>query len=360
MHVAVLGTGGMGRTVIKTLKENRRVERIVGYDLAPQRLAEADAECPAMFAATTNLDEILGDASIRLVFITASNAAHAELALKSLEAGKAVMCEKPMANTLADAAAMVRKAEAFHGFLQIGFEARYSTLYEKIKRWIDAGLLGDIVNTHCYYINSEFHHKGSWRNLKAGGGGMFGEKLSHYVDLPRWWIGSPVERVISTCAPNTIPYYEVRDNYHTTCRFQNGAVSHLTFMMGPSSNVEGDPLTLLDMERDNGHHLRYLVVGTKGCVESDVFRRLLRRWQFSDSPLCRRSDKVEEYTWTVADDHVHFHNTTDQTHDIVRRVEAGEPPRITPQDALETMRVCFAAEQSADSGEMVWLRDIAT
>jgi len=44
---------------------------------------------------------------------------------------------------------------------------------------------------------------------------MFGEKLSHYVDLPRWWVGSPVTEVHSVCAPNLVPYYEVRDNYYT-------------------------------------------------------------------------------------------------------------------------------------------------
>ena len=54
---------------------------------------------------------------------------------------------------------------------------------------------------------------------------MFGEKLSHYVDLPRWWIGSPVVEVYATCAPNIVPYMEVhvpsqtRDSRLATCDF---------------------------------------------------------------------------------------------------------------------------------------------
>jgi len=61
------------------------------------------------------------------------------------------------------------------------------------------------VNTQFTYICSEFHRKGSWRNHKATGGSMFGEKLSHYVDLPRWWIGADIDTVFSVCAPNIIP-----------------------------------------------------------------------------------------------------------------------------------------------------------
>jgi predicted dehydrogenase len=56
---------------------------------------------------------------------------------------------------------------------------RYSKLYTAIKDWADQGLLGQVVNTQCSYFCSEFHKKGSWRNKKATGGSMFGEKLSH-------------------------------------------------------------------------------------------------------------------------------------------------------------------------------------
>ena len=110
---------------------------------------------------------------------TAANSAHKELTLQALTAGKAVLCEKPMAVTLGDGREMVETAERLGAFLQIGFEARYSLLYTRVKEWIEAGLLGQVVNTHCYYICSEFHHKGSWRNkLKSTGGNMFGEKLT--------------------------------------------------------------------------------------------------------------------------------------------------------------------------------------
>ena len=190
---------------------------------------------------------------------------------------------------------------------------------------------------------------------------MFGEKLSHYVDLPRWWVGVdvPVKDVFTACSPNVIPYYEVRDNYHTTYRFANGAIGHLTFMMAVGATFQGDPLQdVVSQQQGDGHALQFLIEGTKGAASTDVFGRKLKRWEFGDSPQCMTSNWVEDLTWTPEEDQVYFHNTLDQTHDIVRRVVEGLPPTTSARDAYETTKLCFAAELSADSGDLVKLADL--
>jgi predicted dehydrogenase len=189
---------------------------------------------------------------------------------------------------------------------------------------------------------------------------MFGEKLSHYVDLPRWWVGSKVVDVFSCSAPNTIPYFEIRDNYHTTYRFSNGAVSSLTFMMGPAAHFAGDPLQdMVTQQVGDGHTLKFIVAGDKGAAETEIFGRTIKRWEYSDSPDYMISTLVENITWDCAEDHFYFHNTTDQTTDIVDRVSKGLPPKTAPRDALETMKLCFAAEQSSNTGKLVTLNEMA-
>lgn len=357
MKVAVLGAGAMGQSVIENLRSNPQVNCVVAYDVRTEPLRQVGIRFG--IEATEDLERILCDREIRLVFITASNDAHFPLACRALEAGKAVFCEKPMAIRLEDAATMVARAEEHQAFLQIGFECRYSKLYAKVRQWIDRGLLGDVINTHCSYICSEFHGKGSWRNQLATGGGLFGEKLSHYVDLSRWWIGSPVRELISMCAPNVIPYFQVRDNYHTTFRFENGAVAHLTFMMAVAATFGGDPLqNPIDQQRGDGHELRYVIEGTRGAAETDVFGRHIKRWEFGDSPASMTSTWVEDLSWDASEDHAYFHNTTDQTADIVRRVAADEGPFTVARDSYETMKVCFAAERSADEGRLVSLDEL--
>jgi len=64
---------------------------------------------------------------------------------------------------------------------------------------------------------------------------------------------------------------------------------------------------------------------------------------------------VESLTWDSREDHLYYHNTTEQTRDVVRRVAEGLPPVTPARDAYETTRLCFSAEQSADTGAVVRL-----
>lgn len=357
MKVAILGSGQMGESVIQHVLASPDVEKITAYDVNADRLQELKGKYN--IETTDDLSKVLSDQAVKLAFIASPNYMHKSLAIDCMKAGKAVLCEKPMANTYKDAKEMVEKSEELGAFLQIGFECRYSKLYSKIKEWIDAGLLGDVVNTHCNYISSEFHYKNNWRNKKATGGSMFNEKLCHYVDLPRWFVGSRVVDVVSICAPNVIPYYEVRDNYHTTYRFENGAASHLTFMMAVGAMFQGDPdKNVVDQQQGDGHELRMLVVGTQGAAEADVFKRTLKRWEFRDGPKCLESHWVDTLTYSADEEHTYTHNTNDQSLDIIRRVKEGLPPMTPARDSLESMLLCFAAEISADNGEIVALDEI--
>jgi predicted dehydrogenase len=357
IEVAVLGGGQMGLSVIRHLHDSQLVRGITVYDRHPERMEQAKQSLGVKTA--PSLEAVLGDQEIKLVFVTASNNAHKELSIAALEAGKAVMCEKPMATTLQDAEAMVAAAERTKGFLQIGFELRYSHLYTAVKDWIDRGLLGAVLNTHCMYCSSAWGRHDVWRTDSKTSGGMFGEKLSHYVDLPRWWIGDRVEEVYATCAPNVISYYQVHDNYHCTYKFRNGAVSHLTFMMGPAATFKGDPLqNAVSQQAGDGHSLRYMVYGAKGAAETDVFPRTIKRWEFGEDDYGQTSKWVQTETWSPERDFAYFHNTHDQAIDIVRRVVEGEPPKTSPPDALETMRLCFAAEMSARENRPVRLEEL--
>lgn len=357
MKAIVAGVGSVGRNVARQFATRGELEQVIACDSDPEKLKSlAGIE---RLQTTTDYHAALKDPKVGLVYVITPNHTHGALVRAAFEHGKAVMCEKPIATTLAEARAVVELAERKKLFFQVGFELRYSLLYVKVKEWIDAGLLGHVVNTQCNYVCNEFHGKGSWRNKTDTGGSMFGEKLSHYVDLPRWWIGSEVVDVHSMCAPNLVPYMEVHDNYHTTYRFANGSVSHLSFCMYLAETDSDDPLRAQSVEtRDDGHELRYQVIGTRGAVETDVYRRRIRRWEFGDSPKCFTSRLVETQTWKPEDDSAYYHDIGAQNVDICKRVMAGRPPATPARDAYETMRLVFAAEESANSGRIVELKEM--
>ena len=269
------------------------------------------------------------------------------------------MCEKPMATSLADAEAMVEAAERTNGFLQVGFELRYSHLYTSVKDWIDQGLLGRVLNTHCMYCSSAWGRHDVWRAASRTSGGMFGEKLSHYVDLTRWWIGDEVEDVYAACSPNVIPYYEVHDNYHCTYRFKNGAVSHLTFTMGAAATFKGDPLqNAVSQQSGDGHMLRYVIYGEKGAAETDVFPRTIKRWEFGENDYGQTSEWVQTETWNPERDFALLPQHARSGARYCPARSGRRTPKTSPRDALETTRLCFAAEISAGKTGLIRLEEL--
>lgn len=343
IDVAVLGVGGMGGTHVKAAKASPYVNRIVGYEPDAERATLRGKELEVEM--TNNLDSILADPSIKLVYIAAINAVHAELTDKSLRAGKAVLCEKPMGETL-DEARIMMKAEADTGnFLQVGFELHYSNIYMKAKEWIDQGLIGTPVNCHCRYYASEFHKKNTWRSNSKGT--LIGEKLSHYLDLQRWFMCSEVNEVFSMNGPNVVQYFNHPDNHQINSRFENGAVANLNFVMYlPESNHEDPLLEMLEKQSDDGHFLQYHIMGTKGAIETDVFRRRIRRWKFTDLPERINSEIVETINYTKDEDQQWIHNTRGQNIRISELVAKGMKPEVSASDAFASMKMGFAAEIS--------------
>lgn len=354
INVAVLGLGVMGETHVNAAKESPFVEKIIGYEPDSQRALLRGKEL--CIETTDNIDKILEDKSIKLIYIAAPNEMHLEFCIRSLTSGKAVLCEKPIGITL-DEARSIMKAEKESGlFLQIGFELRYSLIYKKVKEWIDAGLIGQPLNSHCLYYCSEFHKKDSWRSKSKGT--LIGEKLSHYLDLPRWWFGKKVTEVFAMSAPNFVNYFNHPDNHQISYRFEDGAISTLNFIMGVAESSLGDPLMdLLEKQSDDGHVLRYMVYGNKGAIETDVFKRRVRRWAFSDGKEKLESAIVEEVKYDKSQDLEWGHNVHGQNLRIAELVAKNMEPENSASDAFQTMKLCFAAEVSGKEKRIVKLNE---
>ncbi len=353
--VAVLGLGGMGGTHVRAAKASPYVNRIIGYEPDAERAALRGKELEVEY--TNNLNKILDDPAIKLIYIAAINSVHAELTELSLRAGKAVLCEKPMGETLQEAKRMVDAQAETGGFLQIGFELHYSKLYIMAKDWIDQGLIGTPVNCHCRYYASEFHCKNTWRSNSKGT--LIGEKLSHYLDLQRWFMGSEAKEVFSMNAPNVVKYFNHPDNHQINTRFENGAIANLNFVMNLPESDHSDPLLeMLEKQSDDGHYLQYHIIGTKGGIETDVFRRRIRRWQFSDLPERLNSEIVETVTYTKDEDRAWMHSTHDQNIRMAELVAKGLPPENPVTDSFATMKLGFAAEISEREHRIVKLSEL--
>lgn len=359
ISVAVFGCGKMGNTIISDVEIMPEVDKIYGYDVNQAQLDATIAKHHKVVAVTTNLDEILDNKDIDLVYIATANEFHVPLACAAMRAGKAVMTEKPSGINYEQVQELIDVQKETGAFLQVGFECRYSKAYVIAKEIIDSGEIGKLVNVHFTYAMSpylEFKKLAdgtkvkNWRVTREAVGSMFLEKLCHYIDLVRWWNqGSRIERFISTGFDNVIPYFELEDNVHVSYQFDNGCTSHLNFNMtvAPHGNADmmGD-YDLADQDKD-GHKLNYVLSGTEGAIEIDVFQRQLRVYHHPGKPGVEREEMVRVVEWDKTGggapngENTYFHSTFAQNQDIVHRIINGQKPAIDVEDAQESIRVCL-------------------
>jgi len=355
IDAAVLGLGYMGSTHVKAAQDSPYINKVYGYepdsDFAESRGKELGIQ------GTSNLNRLLNNPDIKLIYIASVNATHSELAQKALRAGKSVLCEKPMGETLKEANSLMKAEEETGRFLQIGFEMHYSKLYMQAKEWIDRGLIGIPVNCHIRYYSSEFHKKNTWRSNSPGS--LIGEKLSHYLDAQRWFLGSEVEEVYSLSSPNVVKYFNHPDNHQISMRYKNNAVSSLNFLMYIGETDSADPfLEMLDKQKDDGHFLQIHIMGTKGAIETDVFRRRIRRWEFRENEIQLTSKIVQTITYKPEDDFEWMHNAYGQNLRIAELVAGGKKPEVSAHDAYKSMQTGFAAELSEKEKRVVKISEL--
>ena len=114
---------------------------------------------------------------------------------------------------------------------------------------------------------------------------------------------------------------------------------------------------MLEKQADDGHALSYHIIGTRGAIETDVFRRRIRRWEFSDAPETLQSRIVETVTFPAESDQAYFHNVYGQDLAVLELFAQGKSSQMNTSDAYGTMKYCFAAELSELDGKVIFNND---
>ncbi|MBR2374489.1 MAG: Gfo/Idh/MocA family oxidoreductase [Lentisphaeria bacterium] len=350
-NAAVIGAGGMGKVHVDAALASEHIDHLFVVDPDPERLKLWKGD-PRLSGAT--FEEILADESVKFVTVSSPNHLHLEQTERAMRAGKAVLCEKPMGNTLDEAKKIIALEKETGNFLQIGFELHYSKLYQIAKEWIDAGLIGDVVNIQTRYFCSESHGKNTWRSNSPEPGFLIGEKLSHYLDLQRFFFDADFESVYAVAAPKIVPFCNHEDNHQIMTKFPGGKVGVLNFVMCIGETWhDTETREMLEKQSDDGHALEYHICGTKGAIETDVFRRRIRRWEFTDSPSTLESRIVETRTFSKEEDQTYFHNVYGQDLAVIDLFAKGKKSEMNSADAYGTMKLCFAAELSELDGKVI-------
>lgn len=185
---ALIGCGYIGQRYIQILTQHPNCELTALVD--PNKAVLSKDQPLPFFTSIEQLFQsgIKNDA----VIIATPNGTHASLALKSLQQGKHVLIEKPMALSKKDAEAIVQVSNEVNKKIMVVLQNRFSPVSVWLKKTVESGILGTIffVDVHCFWNRDErYYKKGSWHGTKDLDGGTLFTQFSHFVDMLYWLFG---------------------------------------------------------------------------------------------------------------------------------------------------------------------------
>ncbi len=193
LKVAIIGTGGISECHCKGYLQNPDVELYAMCDINAERVKKkAEMFGVPLERTFTDKDEMLSALpEIDMVSVCTWNSAHAECTIAALNAGKHVLCEKPMAMNSAEAKAMKDAADKAGKLLMIGFVRRHGNDCKLLKEYIDAGFFGDIYYSKATYLRRNGNPGGWFGDKSRSGGGPLIDLGVHVIDMVRYLIGNP-------------------------------------------------------------------------------------------------------------------------------------------------------------------------
>ena len=203
VSTAIIGTGFMGRVHAEQI---RRLGFVDIAGVASVNAAEAAAFGQSMGIERTTGDykELLADPSIQAVHVLTPNALHYPVSMDALNAGKAVLCEKPLAISAKEAANMLKLAEKNKLVHAVNHNLRYYPLVQHIRQYIAAGELGDVLHVQGTYsqdwllYDTDFN----WRIETKDNGALraVGDIGSHWMDTIQHLTGLPITALCADLA----------------------------------------------------------------------------------------------------------------------------------------------------------------
>ena len=246
IKIGIVGTGYMGGTHAQIFAKETRAEVAALYDIRPERSARVARMTGArVFESAAQVFE-----NSDAVIITTPNTRHVELAIAAVNAGKHVLCEKPMATNLADAQRVLDAANAAKTVFQVGHNRRYAPVYVKLKE-----LLSDFAphSAHIKMNRGELQNP-EWTSDTAITGGFLYETTIHLFDMMRFQFGE----IAGISGFGSQKTYDEIDNFSLLIKFESGL--HATFASSadaswhfPFERVEvfGQHRTILTQEMEN-------------------------------------------------------------------------------------------------------------
>lgn len=381
LRIAMIGHGFMGAAHSQGW---RVAPRFFDLPLEPQMAVlvgrsqaatEASARKWGWTETSTDWREVIARDDIDVVDIVTPGDTHAEIAIAALEAGKHVLCEKPLANTVAEAelmsAAAARAAERGIRSM-VGFTYRRVPATTFARDLVAAGRIGEIRQVRAEYLQDwlmDAEAPLTWRMQKErAGSGALGDIGAHAVDLTEYITGqriTTVSGIIETIVGER-PLLGEGSGLSGTATSERGQVTVDDIALF-NGRLESGALASFEATRfrtGRKNALRIEISGSKGALAFDLER--LNELEFYDATLPITGQGFQRILVTESDHpyvgpwwptgHMlgYEHGFSHQVFDFVTAIDEGAQPRPSFEDGLHVQRVLEAVERSSDSGS-AWI-----
>lgn len=373
LRVGLIGYGFMGRTHSNAY---RKVSHFFDIDYKPvlKTICGLDAGEAQAFAdrwgyesIETDWRKVLERDDIDIVDICTPNNTHAEIAMAAAKAGKAIICEKPLALNVAQAEEMTKVVEETGVPNLVSFNYRRVPAVTLAKKLIDEGRLGKIFHYRSQFlqdwtINSEVPQGGmaTWRlDVKAAGSGVTGDLLAHCIDTAMWHNGA-ITKV------NAVTETFVKERKHAEtgkmepvgiddacifhCWFDNGSLGNFEstrYARGHKAlytfEINGEHASIA-WDLHDLHRLSYFDHGDEGRV---------RGWRSIHVTDAGGDQPYMDKWWVPGLQIGYAESFVHQLADFLDAMAKGEKTQPDFRNALQTQRVCEAVIDSAKKGQWV-------
>jgi len=190
-----------------------------------------------------SLDTMLSELqNVDVISICSPNGLHASHSISALNAGFHVLCEKPMAISVADCGEMIKTAERNNKRLFAIKQNRFNPPVAAVKKAIDDNRLGKIysVQLSCFWNRNEDYYKDSWKGTKDMDGGTLYTQFSHFIDLLYWLIGDVRDAHAFTRNFGHSDIIEFEDTGAVIVEFYSGVIGTINYTFNSyKKNMEG-------------------------------------------------------------------------------------------------------------------------
>ncbi|MCJ8011229.1 Gfo/Idh/MocA family oxidoreductase [Paenibacillus sp. KQZ6P-2] len=354
LKIGIIGCGGIANGKhMPSLAKQPKAEMVAFCDIIKERAEKAAEEFGVEGAKVyTDYLELLKDKSIDVIHVCTPNDSHSEISVASMEAGKHVMCEKPMAKTAAQAKEMVEAAKRTGKKLTIGYQNRYRNDSLYLKDLCEAGELGDIYLGKALAIRRRAVPTwGVFLDEEKQGGGPLIDIGTHALDLTLWMmdnykpksvLGSTFhklghrENAANAFGPWDPEQFKVEDSAFGFITMENGATIILESSWALNVVETGEAKTIL--------------AGTEGGADMKDGLRINgeKMSRLYDTKIDLNAGGVAFYSGSAE-------NESDREQRLwLEAILEDKEPVVTPEQAYVVTQILEAIYESSKTGKAVY------